>query len=133
MRSLMAHSLLWGACLAAGVVASAKPSAAANCALYARGVTGIALFGAAGGWWAEAHVRSWFTAYAAYESSGPALFQLAVATEEVEGGTGAAVKISGTHHRKEAAGRPTRKAAHPHTHRVAHHKPSSARAAAPQT
>ena len=54
MRSLMAHSLLWGACLAAGVVASAKPSAAANCALYARGVTGVSLFGAAGGWWAEA-------------------------------------------------------------------------------
>jgi hypothetical protein len=57
MRSLMAHSLLWGACLAAGVVASAKPSAAANCALYARGVTGVALFGAAGGWWAEAQGR----------------------------------------------------------------------------
>src|SRR4029077_8891544 len=54
MRSLMAHRLLWGACLAAGVVASAKPSSAANCALYARGVTGVALFGAAGGWWAEA-------------------------------------------------------------------------------
>ncbi len=57
MRSLMAHSLLWSACLAAGVVASAKPSAAANCALYARGVTGVALFGAAGGWWAQAQGR----------------------------------------------------------------------------
>src|SRR2546430_13087059 len=57
MRSLMAHSLLWGACLAAGVVASARPSGAANCALYARGVTGVALFGAAGGWWAEAQGR----------------------------------------------------------------------------
>ena len=54
MRSLMAHSLLWGACLAAGVVASAKPGAAANCVLYARGVTGIALFGDAGGWWDQA-------------------------------------------------------------------------------
>src|ERR1700731_1552086 len=57
MRSLMAHSLLWAVCLAAVVVASAKPSAAANCALYARGVTGVALFGAAGGWWAEAQGR----------------------------------------------------------------------------
>ena len=236
MRSLMAHSLLWGACLAAGVVASAKPSAAANCALYARGVTGVALFGAAGGWWAEAqgryergqvpavgsilvfrrtqripsghvavvarivsaheilvdhanwyhgtvsrgmsvidtspandwtsvavlhtpsgthgadyptygfvhprparpeiieaHDRSGFTSYTAYESAGPALFQLAVATEEVEGGTGAAANISGTHHRKEGAGRHTRRTAHPHTHGVAHHKPSSARAATPQT
>jgi surface antigen len=54
MRSLMAHSLLWGACLAAGVVASAKPAAAANCVLYARGVTGVALFGSAGGWWDQA-------------------------------------------------------------------------------
>src|SRR5437660_9509021 len=49
----------------------------------------------------EAHDRSGFTSYAAYESSGPALFQLAAATEEVEGGTGAAAKISITHHRKE--------------------------------
>src|SRR5260370_31268870 len=53
----MAPRLLWGVCLAAGVVAAANPSAAANCALYARGVTGVALFGAAGGWWAEAQGR----------------------------------------------------------------------------
>ena len=234
MRSLMAHSLLWGACLAAGVVASAKPSNAANCVLYARGVTGVALFGAAGGWWAEAqgryergqvpavgsilvfkrthripsghvavvarivsadeilvdhanwyhgtvsrgmsvidtssahdwtsvavlhtpsgthgadyptygfvytkpaqreiieaHDRSGSASHAAHEGAGPALFQLAVATEEVEGGTRAAAQISGTHHRKEGAGRHTRRTAHPHTHGVAHHKPSSARAAAP--
>ena len=236
MRSLMAHSLLWGACLAAGVVASAKPSAAANCVLYARGVTGVALFGAGGGWWAEAqgryergqvpavgsilvfkrthripsghvavvarivsadeilvdhanwyhgtvsrgmsvidtspahdwtsvavihtpsgthgadyptygfvypkpaqreiieaHDRSGYASYAADEGAHPALFQLAVATEDVQRSHRAAAKIQGTHHRKEAAGPPTRKAAHPHTHRVAHHKPSSARAAAPQT
>jgi surface antigen len=235
MRSLMAHSLLWGACLAAGVVASAKPSAAANCALYARGVTGVALFGAAGGWWAEAqgryergqvpaigsilvfkrthripsghvavvagivsaheilvdhanwyhgtvsrgmsvidtslandwtsvavlhtasgthgadyptygfvyrqpaqreiieaHDRSGYASYAADEGARAALFQLAVATEDVQGSTRAAAKNSGTRHRKEAAARPARKAA-PHTHGVAHHKPSSARAAAPQT
>jgi surface antigen len=81
----------------------------------------------------EAHDRKGYASYAAYESSGPALFQLAVATDEVEGGTGAAVKISGTHHPKEGAARPQRKAAHPHTHGVVHHKPSSTRAAAPQT
>jgi len=236
MRSLMAHSLLWGACLAAGVVASAKPSAAANCVLYARGVTGVALFGAGGGWWAEAqgryergqvpavgsilvfkrthripsghvavvarivsadeilvdhanwyhgtisrgmsvidtspahdwtsvavihtpsgthgadyptygfvypkpaqreiieaHDRSGYASYAADEGAHPALFQLAVATEDVQRSHRAAAKIQGTHHRKEAAARPTRKAAPPHTHGVAHHKSSSARAAAPQT
>jgi surface antigen len=236
MRSLMAHSLLWGACLAAGVVASAKPSAAANCALYARGVTGVALFGAAGGWWAEAlgryergqvpavgsilvfkrtqripsghvavvarivsaheilvdhanwyhgtvsrgmsvvdtspandwtsvavlhtpsgthgadyptygfihprpaqreiievHDRSRSASYAAYDGAGPALFQLAVATEDVEDSSLSATATPRGHHRKEAAGRPTRRSAHPHTHGVAHHKPSSARAAAPQT
>jgi CHAP domain-containing protein len=237
MRSLMAHRLLWGACLAAGVVASAKSSAAANCALYAREVTGVALFGAAGGWWAEAHGRyergqvpavgsilvfkrtqripsghvavvarivsadeilvdhanwyhgtvsrgmsvidtspahdwtnvavlhtpsgthgadyptygfvhprpaqqeiieahdrSGFAPYLADGNARPALFQLAVATEEdMQSGSGMAAKIPGTHHPKEAAARPQRKAAHPYTHGVAHHKPSSARAAAPQT
>jgi hypothetical protein len=234
MRSLMAHSLLWGACLAAGVVASAKPSAAANCVLYARGVTGVALFGAGGGWWAEAqgryergqvpavgsilvfkrthripsghvavvarivsadeilvdhanwyhgtvsrgmsvidtspahdwtsvavlhtpsgthgadyptygfvytkpaqreiieaHDRSGSASYAAYEGAGPALFQLAVSTEDVQPSSHVAAKISGTHHPKEASARPQRKAAHPHTHGVARHKPSSARATAP--
>jgi surface antigen len=236
MRSLMAHSLLWGACLAAGVVASAKPSAAANCALYARGVTGVALFGAAGGWWAEAlgryergqvpavgsilvfkrtqripsghvavvarivsaheilvdhanwyhgtvshgmsvidtspandwtsvavlhtpsgthgadyptygfvyptparpeiveaHDRSGSASYTAYESAGPALFQLAVATEDVEDSSLAAAATPRGHHRKQAAARSMRKAAHPHTHSVAHHKLFSARATAPQT
>jgi len=231
----MAHSLLWGVCLAAGVVASAKPSAAANCALYARGVTGVALFGAAGGWWAEAlgryergqvpavgsilvfkrtqripsgHVAvvagivsaheilvdhaNWYHgtvsrgmsvidtspsqdwtsvavrhtpsgthgadyptygfvyptppqreiievndgsgsgSYAAYEGAGPALFQLAVATEDLQRSPRAAARISGTHHRKEAAARRTRRAAPPHPHGVVHHK-SSAPAAAPQT
>ena len=238
MRSLMAHSLLWGACLAAGVVASAKPSAAANCVLYARGVTGVALFGAGGGWWAEAqgryergqvpavgsilvfkrthripsghvavvarivsadeilvdhanwyhgtvsrgmsvidtspahdwtsvavlhtpsgthgadyptygfvytkpaqreiieaHDRSGSASHASYvaDEGAPPLFQLAVATEDVQPSSRVAAKISRAHHPKEAAARPERKAAHPHTHAVAHHKPSSARAAAPQT
>jgi surface antigen len=237
MRSLMAHSLLWGACLAAGVVASAKPSAAANCALYAREVTGVALFGAAGGWWAEAegryqrgqvpavgsilvfkrthripsghvavvsriisddeilvdhsnwyhgtvsrgmsvidtspahdwtsvavlhtasgthgadyptygfvypkpaereiievHDRSGFASYAADASGRPALFQLAVATDEGDGDSLARATPRG-HHRKEAAGRPGRKAsaAHLYTHSAAHHKFISVRAAAPRT
>jgi surface antigen len=35
----------------------AKPSRAANCALYARAETGVALFGAAGGWWDQAEGR----------------------------------------------------------------------------
>jgi surface antigen len=238
MRSLMAHSLLWGACLAAGVVASAKPSAAANCALYARGVTGVALFGAAGGWWAEAlgryergqvpalgsilvfkrtqripsghvavvarivsaheilvdhanwyhgtvsrgmsvidtspahdwtsvavlhtpsgthgadyptygfvhprpaqreiieaHDRSGYASYAADDGAGPALFQLAVATEDMDGSGLAATATPRGHHRKDAAAHPTRKgsATHLYTHSTARHKPVSSRAAAPQT
>jgi len=57
MQSLMAQRLLWGACLAAGVMAPANPSLAANCALYARAETGVALFGAADGWWDAAAGR----------------------------------------------------------------------------
>jgi CHAP domain len=57
MQSLMAQRLLWGACLAAGVMAPGNPSVAANCALYARAETGVALFGAAGGWWDAAAGR----------------------------------------------------------------------------
>src|SRR4029077_20288451 len=232
MRSLMAHSLMWGACLAAGVVASAKPSAAANCALYAREVTGVALFGAAGGWWAEAQGRyergqvpavgsilvfkrtqripsghiavvarivspheilvdhaNWYHgtvsrgmsvidtspahdwtsvaalhmtsgthgadyptygfvhprpaqreiieahdrsgSHAADEDARPALFQFAVATEDVQGSPRPAAKIRRSHHRKDAADRPGRRAAHPHAHGAVHHKPSSARADSP--
>ena len=57
MQSLMAQRLLWGACLAAGVIAPPNPSVAANCALYARAETGVALFGSAGGWWDAAAGR----------------------------------------------------------------------------
>jgi surface antigen len=57
MRSMVAQSLVWGACLVAGLMASTKPSRAANCALYARAETGVALYGAAGGWWDEADGR----------------------------------------------------------------------------
>jgi CHAP domain len=57
MRSVVAQSLVWGACLIAGLIAPTKPSRGANCALYARAETGVALYGAAGGWWDEADGR----------------------------------------------------------------------------
>jgi hypothetical protein len=57
MRSMVARSALWGACLAMGLMVPAKASRAANCALYARAETGVALFGAAGGWWDQASGR----------------------------------------------------------------------------
>ena len=57
MRSMVAQRVVWGACLAAGLMMTAKPSRAANCALYARAETGVALFGAAGGWWDQAEGR----------------------------------------------------------------------------
>jgi len=57
MRSMVAQRVVWGACLAAGLVMPTKPSRAANCALYARAETGVALFGSAGGWWDEADGR----------------------------------------------------------------------------
>jgi surface antigen len=57
MRSMMAQSLVWGACFVAGLMAPAKHSRAANCALYARAETGVALYGSAGGWWDEANGR----------------------------------------------------------------------------
>src|SRR5215472_4897562 len=57
MRSMVARSVVWGACLTVGLMVSTKPSYAANCALYARAETGVALFGAAGGWWDQAGGR----------------------------------------------------------------------------
>lgn len=57
MRLIVAHSLVWGAVLVSGLIAPTKPSRAANCALYARAETGVALFGSAGGWWDEADGR----------------------------------------------------------------------------
>lgn len=57
MRSRGISCLFWGALLVAGVVLSSKPSDAANCALYVRGETGVALYGAAGGWWNQAEGR----------------------------------------------------------------------------
>jgi len=57
MRSLMAQSLVWGACLVASLTTHSSRSSAANCALYARAETGVALYGSAGGWWDEADGR----------------------------------------------------------------------------
>jgi surface antigen len=58
MRSMVARSLVWGAFfICCGLIVSSKPSGAANCALYARAETGVALFGSAGGWWDEADGR----------------------------------------------------------------------------
>jgi hypothetical protein len=57
MRLMVAQSLAWGACFIAGLMAPIKSSRAANCALYARAETGVALYGAAGGWWDEAAGR----------------------------------------------------------------------------
>jgi len=57
MRSIVAQSLAWGACLVAGLMARTNPAVAANCALYARAETGVMLYGSAGGWWDEAEGR----------------------------------------------------------------------------
>jgi len=81
----------------------------------------------------EVHDRTGAASYFADGSVRPALLQLAVATEDVQDSPRGAAKPPGTHHRKDAAARHTRKAAHPDTHGVARHKPFSARAAAPRT
>jgi surface antigen len=57
MRSMVACSLVWGAFFISGLIGPSKPSGAANCALYARAQTGVALFGSAGAWWDEADGR----------------------------------------------------------------------------
>jgi len=57
MRSMLTQSLVWGAFFVSGLIVSTKPSVAANCVLYARAETGVALFGDAGGWWDQANGR----------------------------------------------------------------------------
>jgi CHAP domain len=57
MRSMAARSLVWGAFFISSLIMPGKPSGAANCALYARAETGVALFGSAGAWWDEAEGR----------------------------------------------------------------------------
>jgi surface antigen len=57
MRSRGISCLFWGICFFASLILSTRPSPAANCALYARAETGVALYGAAGRWWDEAEGR----------------------------------------------------------------------------
>lgn len=54
MRSRGISRLIWAAFFIAGFMLSNRPTAAANCVLYVRAETGVALYGAAGGWWSEA-------------------------------------------------------------------------------
>ncbi len=57
MRSRGISRLLWAAFFIGSLMLSNKPTAAANCVLYVRAETGVALYGAAGGWWSEAEGR----------------------------------------------------------------------------
>jgi hypothetical protein len=57
MRPRGISGLIWGAFFVASLIVSTKPSIAANCALYVRAETGVALYGAAGGWWDQAEGR----------------------------------------------------------------------------
>lgn len=57
MQAKWAWGLVWGALLVSCVAGHSRRAAAGNCALYARAVTGVDLYGAAGGWWYEAAGR----------------------------------------------------------------------------
>ena len=57
MRAKLGWGLVWGAIVVSCFVGHSRRAAAANCALYARAVTGVDLHGAAGGWWDEAAGR----------------------------------------------------------------------------
>jgi surface antigen len=57
MRAKLGWGLVWGALLVGCFAGHSRKAAAGNCALYARAVTGVDLFGAAGSWWREADGR----------------------------------------------------------------------------
>ncbi len=57
MRAKLGWSLVWGAIVVGCFAGHSRKASAGNCALYARAVTGIDLYGAAGGWWYEAAGR----------------------------------------------------------------------------
>jgi CHAP domain len=57
MRAKLGWGLVWGAILVSCFAGHSRRAGAANCALYARAVTGVDLYGAAGGWWDEAAGR----------------------------------------------------------------------------
>jgi hypothetical protein len=54
MKSRLGRTLVLGVLVAVSFIAPGHWAFAGNCALYARAETGVALFGAAGGWWDEA-------------------------------------------------------------------------------
>jgi hypothetical protein len=54
MKSGIGRTLIWGVLFVAGLIAPGRRAVAGNCVLYARAETGVALFGAAGGWWDQA-------------------------------------------------------------------------------
>jgi hypothetical protein len=57
MRAKLGWGLVWGAIIMGCFTGHSRKAAAGNCALYARAVTGVDLYGAAGGWWYEAAGR----------------------------------------------------------------------------
>ncbi|HUC11215.1 MAG TPA: CHAP domain-containing protein [Stellaceae bacterium] len=57
MRAKLGWGLVWGAILVGCFAGHSRKAAAGNCALYARAVTGVNLYGAAGYWWYEAAGR----------------------------------------------------------------------------
>jgi surface antigen len=57
MRLRGISCLVWGVFIVACLAPSSEASSAANCALYVRAETGVALYGAAGGWWNQAEGR----------------------------------------------------------------------------
>ena len=57
MLSRGIYCLVWGLLLIAGLATPSEPVSAANCALYVRAETGVALHGPAGGWWGQAQGR----------------------------------------------------------------------------
>lgn len=57
MRAKLGWGLVWGAIVMSCFAVHSRKAAAGNCALYARAVTGVDLYGAAGGWWYEAAGR----------------------------------------------------------------------------
>jgi surface antigen len=57
MLAKLSWGLLWGAIVVSCFAGHSRKAAAANCALYARAITGVDLHGAAGGWWDQAAGR----------------------------------------------------------------------------
>ena len=54
MFAKLSWGLVWGAIVVGCFVSHSRKTAAANCALYARAITGVDLHGAAGSWWDRA-------------------------------------------------------------------------------